>query len=289
MRPARLFVASFALVLVATLVLSALALAAPAPELRFQLPGSNGYEVHVSAHQATALIRVSRADDSKRRRASTIYLARRKPSANRIDASFGELGRIDASFHPSGRVTRRGRSAPSCQPAEREVRRYGVFRGEIRFRGENGYTAVAAHRVKGEAIVPAGPGCTSPTAPAAEPSGKVTSLIADLHSGIHGTYLAATLDPLRKARFFAYDDYSEGQLGIAHFAFVHAAPAAFQVDSSLSSATVTPPPPFSGSATLGHDAAGNKLWSGSLTVSFPGAPDVPLTGPQFRTRLVRSF
>ena len=66
------------------------------------------------------------------------------------------------------------------------------------------------------------------------------------------------------------------------------ASSAFGSDDILSSATVAPPPPFSGTGTFGH-GPGGKSWDGSLVVSFLGAPRVPLTGPSFAAWLARGF
>jgi hypothetical protein len=61
----------------------------------------------------------------------------------------------------------------------------------------------------------------------------------------------------------------------------------FVFDNAFSSATLTPPAPFSGSAIFQRNADGTISWAGSLAVSFPGMPDVPLVGPQFETTLGR--
>jgi hypothetical protein len=49
-------------------------------------------------------------------------------------------------------------------------------------------------------------------------------------------------------------------------------------------ATVSPPPPFSGSATF-DDGAEGAAWTGSLSVPFPGAPGTLLAGEGFLANL----
>jgi hypothetical protein len=44
--------------------------------------------------------------------------------------------------------------------------------------------------------------------------------------------------------------------------------------------SILAPPPFHGTANY-SDSGSTTLWSGDLSVSFPGASDVPLTGPGF--------
>jgi hypothetical protein len=65
-------------------------------------------------------------------------------------------------------------------------------------------------------------------------------------------------------------------------------PSSFAVGPHLRTATVTPPAPFSGSATFQRQGESKSpSWSGSLAVSFPGKPDVPLTGPSFTSVFLR--
>jgi len=63
----------------------------------------------------------------------------------------------------------------------------------------------------------------------------------------------------------------------------------FSFDDALSSAKVSPPPPFRGSAELRRGASNQKSWSGPLAVSFLGAPEVPLTGTAFGASLSQGF
>ncbi len=92
-----------------------------------------------------------------------------------------------------------------------------------------------------------------------------------------------------KAGYLAEIEQTVGSLGVFRGVFVHASPATFAFDNALSSAGVTPPPPFSGSGSFQRAPTGAKSWTGSLAVSFPGAPNVPLTDPRFKTQLTRSW
>jgi hypothetical protein len=68
-------------------------------------------------------------------------------------------------------------------------------------------------------------------------------------------------------------------------------PGSFIVDAALTSATVTPPWPFRGVGRLEQERPSvllespDPLWTGNLTVTFPGAPEVALIGPGIRARL----
>ncbi len=59
------------------------------------------------------------------------------------------------------------------------------------------------------------------------------------------------------------------------------------LDETLASVTVEPPPPFEGTATFSREEDGSNGWSGSLSVPIFGK-DVSLAGPEFKSDL-RSF
>jgi hypothetical protein len=70
-------------------------------------------------------------------------------------------------------------------------------------------------------------------------------------------------------------------------AFEFGDPEDFTVKPGLRRATVRPPKPFEGSAKLVRNADGSIEWSGSLAVSLPGAPSLPLTGGPFSVDLAK--
>jgi hypothetical protein len=116
-----------------------------------------------------------------------------------------------------------------------------------------------------------------------------TVLIADDKLPLSRTAFAVEQRGGGQARFLAVDQRSEGSIGIARFAIASGPRSAFAFDDRLSSATVAPPAPFSGSGVFQHGSGSEKSWTGSLAVSFLGAPHVPLTGSPFKTRLAQGW
>jgi hypothetical protein len=284
------------LVLLALLAVPAAAAAQSGLDLSFQLEASNGYKVTVGGYDATAFVKASRSGRSPRRSAWSTYVARGKVSPTSIRASFGRLGSAAMRFRPSGRVTH-SRRHRGCIGPDRYTIRLGVFVGSVHFRGEGGYTTASAHRVKGKIITPRLLLCRdtffdlsrqeSRTHAAGKPA-KVTRFEAYFRSGLTAMVFAADRRP-GKAGFLAETEQSLGSLAVFRGAFVRASPKTFSFDSRLSSAGVMPPAPFSGSAAFQRGPSGAKSWTGSLAVSFPGAPDVSLTDPRFKTQLTRSW
>jgi hypothetical protein len=257
---------------------------------------------------------------------ATTYLAHGKVTPTSIVASFGDRGRIAVRFRPSGHGVHATRNAGCKRRRGGVIADLGVFTGELRFEGEGGYTSAEVHRMPGRSVdlaallaclfglspgrhaalpspsAPLGihlPGLvaagldsapSSPSVPTHPSTGPVsTTLVAGRKLALSRTVFAAQARGNGPTHFLALDQVSEGSLGVVRLAYVRGAPSAFAAEDTLSSATATPPPPFSGTATLEHRPQSTKSWSGSLAVSFLGAPHVPLTGPPFSALLARGF
>jgi hypothetical protein len=151
----------------------------------------------------------------------------------------------------------------------------GEFRGVFRFRGEDGYTSVQAHRVHGreERVSPL---CCQGQDHGIELKARSASTrftaFQDNHYGV--TVLSATTRE------------RSGRIQIARDASRLVAPDGreFTFGSGLTSAHVAPGGAlFAGAA----DYASPSTWTGSLAVSFPGEEDARLTGPGFTATLGR--
>jgi hypothetical protein len=261
-------------------------------------------------------------------RASTAtYLAHGKVTPTSIVASFGDRGRIDVRFRPSGRKLRATRKAGCKRPGGGVLARFGVFAGELRFQGEGGFTSAEVHRVPGRSVnfsalvaclfggTPRGPQAALPepklpwgihlpgadagalgatpetpsvqTHPTRGP--KPTTLLADHKTPLTRTVFAAQARGRGKVRLLALESASEGSIGVIRVVKTQADPSAFNVNGILSSASVKPPAPFSGTGAYVQGPGNAKSWTGSLAVSFLGAPHVPLTGSPFVARLARGW
>lgn len=289
-------VLGLALTLAILLAAPATALAGGGYDLSFQLGAGDGYRITVGGYDATAAVTVAKPDPSHGRYAWSTYVARGKVSPTAIHAGFGALGRVDMRFHQSGPVTY-GRRHHHCVGADRYKIRRGVFVGSVRFRGEGGYVSAKVHRVKGKVLTPRFLTCFDSLFEELEGGGgrhgvksrpKVTRLYSFLRSGLTAMFLSAA-ERGGKARFVAEMEQTVGSLGVIRGVLVRASPATFAASSTLSSAGITPPPPFSGSGVFQRGPTGKKSLAGSLAVSFLGAPNVPLTDPRFKTQLTRSW
>lgn len=309
--------------------LAAVAQAGGGARLLFQLRASNGYRVHAIGEGATGALIVSRGRRPKLSGASaSVYVARAKTGGRRFEATFGRLGRADLRFRPSGRVTH-GPRRRHCRGPDRYTTRYGTFAGSLRFRGEDGYTTARASSVPGRVVTPAVLRCfdfalrsarttiwdaltapsraqiaASPSSPAptltdlrATPNlphllggrGRRTVFRASWRRGVEAEALEAVQRGHRRPVFFAGTLASHERLAVVRLALAVGSPADLLASASLGTATLTPPAPFGGEGSFRHLDDGTKDWAGTLAASFPGAPGVQLTGPEFEVVLSRGF
>jgi hypothetical protein len=231
------------------------------------------------------------------------YTTQRVGHSTTINASFGRFGAIAVRFIPSGKVLRA--EPPSCSGGSSSSvveTRLGTFVGTIRFRGEDGYTAAHVRRARGGVGDFNGPlreGQRIPCEPSLgeffghpeEPDGAgLVHLNADdRHRDISfGASPVSTGPPGSSAQTYSFQGLaieSRGPLTIAR-AIAALGPASdFAFDTSLSSATVTPPPPFTGSATFQRVPGGSPIWAGTLSGPLPGRGEVHLAGSGFTGEL----
>jgi ribosomal protein L35AE/L33A len=273
----------------------------PAAESRFALKTRQGYEVVVIAVRDTVVLEVARtrSDAStslSKGRALTAYVAHGTVTPGRIEATFGRLGKVSVRFHPSGRVVR-SKPPRHCKGA-RFTRRFGVFTGTVRFTGENHYVAVRAHRAKGLTRSPLYLNCAIRNFHADArrlsrhvgrwPKFTPTILAAFWRQVVSSTdFFSFQIG--KKTLYLAVTEESKGSMAEVRYAAVVAPSKTFVSDDALTSATVRPPAPFHGTGSYAAAPDGMKSWTGSLSVSLPGTPRFPLTGPQFEEMLASGF
>jgi hypothetical protein len=264
-------------------------------EPRFELSGSHGYRILVSARLRTVTIGVSKGN-SQRSGSSTTYVARGIAGVHGFSADFHQFGRVNVHFHrTSGAV--RG-LPPDCFGGNGGADTIeGYFTGSFEFKGEKGYTEVHTNRVKGEMVLP-------PTEQCPLVAGGANPLLEGQNAELPPAKTRMTLQAVNKAGtgglvfvarregktgFYAERFGTIGRIGILSIAYALGPQKSFVSDSQVSYGKVTPPKPFFGTGTLERGKGGNRVWAGTLAASFPGQGKVALTGTEFHTTLARSF
>jgi hypothetical protein len=265
-------------------------------EPRFQLAGTHGYRLLVSARGATVTIGVNSKSSTPHAGSSTTYVARGTVGPHGIHASFRQFGRVDVKFHATAEAVR-GLPSDCVGGTSGAATIPGYFTGTVDFRGQGGYTVGRAHRVKGEVVLPPTEQCPLVAGGAdplfenpgdALPPAKTRMTLSALDkSGTGGLLFVARGEG--KSGFFAERFGTLGRIGILSYAYAVGPRSTFRSDPRVSFGTVHPPKPFVGSATLRRGPHGKRSWTGDLEATFPGGERVPLTGEDFHTTLSRSF
>lgn len=266
------------------------------PSAEFTLNGTNGYRIIVRGSQSSVVL-IASHDQS-----AAVYVTQQgKVTAGGLTADFGKLGDISVRFRES---TMRA-SSLRCNQTSQGVIQNGVFVGAITFHGEHRFTMVDAPRARGKISVGQDSRCRhslirlegadvgiSQDNRKNRPSLEViaglgqkatTSFYAGRNAladvrGFEQSGVPLALDSLDKqgVPFSALTIEERGWMQIARLVAVKGSMNSFVVDPSYANAQVAPPRPFSGTASFA--ACKDRDWAGSLSVSFPGRPNVSLAG-----------
>lgn len=261
------------------------------------LRGSHGYRIHVFGVSRNQVWIVA-----SRGAASAAYLGRGTVSEDGIEGRFGKLGRISVRLDPGSRMEVE-ETGPGCK-GKASITRRGRFSGLISFRGENGFTDVHAQSASGFAYRSYRTVCKRSRGRRGQ--GRKQPPTVSL-SAVSSHYPRAPWfsvfkqEPSKHSRFISslteanYTVRSierRPNLGIYRSVSATSAPETFAVTplgTGPVTATVAPPPPFSGTATFEKGSDGSGTWSGDLAVELPGRGTLPLTDPTYHAKLCRNF
>lgn len=251
-------------------------------ESQATVKGSNGFEITVASTAGWVELTARKGG------ASAIYVVRRKGHGRGIQARFPGLGRVSLRFQPRGKPKR---ESGFCG-GRGSVQQPGLFRGIVRFRGEQGFTRVAASRARGhfyrafrEVCRESGAGRSEPT-----PGYSLTALASSPGRTIGFYAFRSTYEwPIRNEATYIASTFERrrGAL-ILRNASASTRPGGLMLGGDVlrpDSATVAPPSPFSGAASFHGSPGAPGEWEGTLAADLPGAGTVQLTGSSFESRL----
>jgi hypothetical protein len=229
------------------------------------------------------------------------------PARGRVTARFGSVGSISVRFRPDGKG-RTGRRAKNCRGA-RPRDEFGSFDGRISLRGEGGYFEVSSRSARGDLSRTFTVRCrVRHPQPFYRPE-SLRERVAprlDFTFGTEGGSLALLLAyareggrevAIRAAHMQGSPPGAElegtafeyqGEMPVGRIAESESAPPGTLLTSlpgeHPATATIKPPPPFSGEGIYLSEGATSHSWTGTLAVQFPGLPQ-PLVGPGFYSSL----
>jgi hypothetical protein len=254
----------------------------------FSVKAANGYSIQVEGSGDEVTLSANGSEGS------AIYKVPGRVSTSGIAANFGKLGVIDVEFKPSRRM--KVETPPNRCEGKPHVTRWGVFVGTVRFAGERGYTRVRVSRAPGRTHVsprwkckrPRGGSGKAPSIPGEGSEDAFVLEISNRRTGLEaGAFAFHPPGEEGLTLFVAGIEERRKRMRVSRFAFEPGKDEDFSIDESLATATISPPKPFSGSATYQRNSDGSVSWTGSLSVMLPGMARVSLVGPDYRLRLYR--
>lgn len=200
-----------------------------------------------------------------------------------LKVRFGRLGLIDAAFTPT-RTLSSTEPSEGCAGAPRTLRE-GVFTGTIDFAGERNYVRIKASQAEGSMSVISQWRCPeepTPLARAERPlalssrSDEKAASLLTFGSRCSCTFAAGLRFDEGKARsiFYGFKAESRERMEIVRAIVARAGASAFVVDLAAGTATVRPPRPFRGQATLERGFSDRPLWRSTIRMPFLGAASI---------------
>ena len=274
-----------AFLLCAAALLSALPVASAAGKTHefnlgtIEVEAPNGYEIELSSFQEDKKRSFVALDATKGPLRANYEV--RSEAGPGIHATFGSLGQLDVSFHRRKRVVAHP-EAHCTWVFER-----GTFRGSFRFAGEGGYMTIEEINPQGTVFrLPHG-FCGFRDDRRARPFLGLEQRVLAAESREEGrtvSFQASEEEFVDKPSFNASLIEKVEGMSIERSARTQGTKGSFS-STGTARGSVHPPVPFVGSALFRDPAGAPASWTGSLMVSFLGAPEVPVAGEGFKAKL----
>ena len=238
--------------------------------------GSNGYRITIEQSRGRVTLVAGTGHSS-----ATYIAVGRRSDGGGIEARFPGLGRVSVRFEPSGKP----RKVPAFCRGRRSIEQPGIFRGRIEFRGEMGFTRVAATAARGQVLQTFASVCHGSDS---NPIQSTNWNLLETGSRSDGRPLAfqvvevPTIAPLPGLTFFSASTFERRRgMSIIRSVDRSARGKRFTIagpSDRPESATISPPAPFHGTATFHAAPGGAGKWEGAISVPMPGGRTVELTG-----------
>jgi hypothetical protein len=261
--------------------------------IEFDLAANNGLDAHLETFDGKVTLEI------EGRHQIVSYEVEGNGTEAGLKVQFGKLGVIDVAFEPGN--TRTFKPPKGCK-GEPSTFSEGVYVGTIQFTGERNYVRLEATRAKGTMGVSRPPECPKDRGSGrlkqlprpsllgplqrTEAEGASLSVISRRCRCFFGAY-AIPGDEGRELTLLlgAKSEHREG-MQISRGAILETGPSTFTFNHKAGTASVDPPPPFTGTATFKR-RPGQDLWRSTLRVPLLGAEPLSLRGRGFHARLAR--
>lgn len=255
----------------------------------FKLRGSHGYLISVVAYSGGSGEKGTIEFTASRHGESASYRAPASVTADTIRADLGSIAQVNVVRRASGREKT---VHPKCLGGA-QTYEPGSYEGVIEFNGEEGYTRARENRVAQlpawlvfSSRGPCGSGYGETSGPG-EPGARLRGV--SFADGRSLSFQVNKNSPKARTVFTASLKERLGGIRIDRALSGEASPNAFSYGHNLRTATLSPPAPFSGSASLSRSKNSfSAIWTGDLALDFPGRAAVSLAGGDVHVSLVHA-
>jgi hypothetical protein len=251
-------------------------------ESQLSVKGTRGFQITIDRTAGRVELTASKGGTS------AIYIVHAaKSKTDGIEATFPGRGKVSVGFHPRGPARR----SPGECGGRASVRQTGIFVGVVKFEGEQGYTRVAVGHARGYVYHHFKQSCKGQKGKGLS---TTTIYLTELAKSEGLTTVFTAIKPAAGSPFAGSSSFFVSRFEKRHgmtsvkLAFAKAAEDTFAVAGAPTqpeSATVTPPSPFSGTASFHASAGALAKWEGTLAVDLLGIGTIQLTGSQFEPEL----
>ncbi len=267
-------------IIVAAIVSALLPAAAPATEFEARATGAHGYKISL-----TAIGDLLAVDVTSGRVGSSYESAAPHVDDSGVRGSLGRFGEVRLTFEATGPAKS---TDVRCSDEPRTVTP-GVFVGTFRFRGERDYTRLTTSRLKGRRVdspevtcIPTTGGWTgyAPLSGAQPQEEPLTFSAGRARAGRTTQFYAGSA--AGRIGYLAFQTERFPFVSVLRSAFALGGPGSLVTGDSRLTATIGPPPPFTGHASFDASRGPRNRLHGNLAVHFPGRTPTPLAGPGFK-------
>jgi hypothetical protein len=271
------------------------------PFVKFHLPANNGLHARFESANGNLTLELQR----KGHFAS--YETAAEITEAGVEARFGGLGSVAVAFKPT-RTLRTDEPPKGCE-GEPSTHREGLFEGTIEFDGERRFVHIEATRAEGRMSVyresewrcpkdkslpghdrPPRPPIVNPRRRAEEGKEPATLYVFSRRCRC-GMLALAEHDRRGRGPTIVYGVKQEQREGmeINRATYAKVGSSAFAFDHAAGTASLNPPPPFSGHASFERRPHGRDAWRSTIRIPLLGSAPIGLSGRSFRARLVRDL
>lgn len=265
--------------------------------VELELNASNGLHAQLeTSEKEIATLKLWRKDPGI---SEVTYKVKSEVTEAGLKVRFGRLGLIDVAFTPTKTLSET-QPSEGCTGEPRTLRE-GIFTGTIDFTGEREYVRIEGSQAEGSMSVISPWQCSEEGVAPFKGDSRLLARksrnekrAASLYAASRRcscAFLAGVHHGKKRGRSIFIGEKGEHREGMEIFRGTYdtAGASAFVFDHRAGTATLRPPPPFSGYATFKSRPHAPDLWRSTIRVPLLGAEPLKTDGPGYGAALFPEY